>query len=175
MKLNISSFIALVLFLAFGLGATKCANQKPTIALLLRGFAIACDAAAPFAGPYAPFILMGAEAAQAGANELSTAQPLPVQLSKLLTELSAVANQAPQLQNADPNTKAKIQAVEDALQAVIILVQQMQASQPKAGAMSAHATPAKPLPLTENDRKALAEVSGHVAHVRLLLAQKPSK
>jgi hypothetical protein len=102
------------------LALVGCSNTSLVVSINV--IAIAASAAVPFAGQYAPFVLAAAEGAGACATELTTIHPAAEQYSKILDILTGVVNKYPNIDNASPETKLKILAIEAAINAAIRMI-----------------------------------------------------
>ena len=160
MRLKTKFILGTVLALASLVGVA--CNVKATIALVLDGLAVACDEAAPFAGPYGPFLILAADFAQMGAKELESTDPAATQIAIIAAGARTTLAQAGNLNQAD----TKVKEAEAALQAVADFCTIWQSQQ---GAVVAHTS--APIVLTDKDKTALVDVSARVAHVHLLLGK----
>jgi len=160
MKFKLLTFV----LAALALIGIAC-NVKTTIALVLDGLAIACDDAAPLAGPgYGLWLIICADLAQMGAKELLTTDPAATQIAAIAAGANAAIAQAPNLDQASTTVKT----VETALLAVATFCQVWQSQQ---GAAVAHAVAAQPIALTAKDKTALADIATRVAHVHQVLGK----
>ena len=114
MKIVLSTLLILLASLV------GCSNTSLVVSVNV--IAIAASAAVPFAGQYAPFVLAAAEGAGACATELTSVDPAAEQYSKILDILTGVVNKYPNIDNASPETKLKIVAIESAINLTIQLV-----------------------------------------------------
>jgi hypothetical protein len=142
-----------VLILLIAIGCPLSTDQS--VALLLDGIAIAANAAVTDAGGYAPFVGAAAELAQFGANELLSQDNAATQLQKILSKAKDLTNQFPDVANADANTKAKILAIESAVDATIRLIQSLMNA--SATNPQLRAAGARPMPITSKDAAAIVE------------------
>jgi hypothetical protein len=126
MKLRRSLSLPLSSALLVALSLTGCSSNKVVDAALV--LTIACDAAVPFAGTAAPYVASAADLAQFTAIEAASPDAVPVQVSKIDAEAARLALLTPSLANASPGTKAKVQAVIAAVDALMLLVHQAPAA-----------------------------------------------
>ena len=147
------------------------------VVLVLNGISVAANAAVPFAGQYAPFVRLAADGAQMAANELMTQDPASIQYSKIVADLTDLTNQFPDVTNADPQTRDRIQAIESAVKAAVQLVENLLAKG-KTLAMASPAARAQvravadvPVKLTPKDAKLIVEIHRTASAVERKLAK----
>ena len=159
MHITIASKILVLVVLACMLVGCSTSTINKAI-LLLDGFSAAVDGAAPFAGPYSPFVLLAAEVASGIASSLESSPAVTVTTWQgVLADLEKVANQIPNVSNAPESTKIKIQLIEAGLNALMAFVKnQVAVNSPAAtGALSTHAK-MKPKVLYTLNAKQLSDV-----------------
>lgn len=120
----------LIAVLALAACLTGCAKKSTTagappvpnkaaIVTTLNVVAVAAATDAAFQPKYAPYMTMVAQFATASVAELQTADTTQVQLNKILASAISIANQAPDLASADDTTKMRVLAAENAILAIV--------------------------------------------------------
>lgn len=153
-----------------GLALSLIGCQTPSgVVVALDGLSVAAAAAASFVPPpYTAYVQAAGEFAAFGASELTSSDSPATQTAKILAKAELLTAEQPDVRNADPQIRARIAAIEAALNAVVLIIQQLQ---PKTATLSARAHPVSTAELLNaKDAKLIAKIVARQVQIKRKLA-----